>query len=159
LRPMRFDRVSPTGLPEPCDTMNGNVVLVPVEVDDVIGAFDTSLAHAMADIDIGLKARAAGFEVWQAGCSVGTCATGVVPKAATFWSRTRQLLAPKGLPPAAWLRLTRRHAGALWPACFMSPYLRFVGNELRAYLTTGRRGHRAGDPVPSGSGHSFRSAK
>jgi glycosyltransferase involved in cell wall biosynthesis/GT2 family glycosyltransferase len=135
LRPMRFDRVPPTGEPEPCDTMNGNVVLVPSAVDEVVGAFDTGLAHAMADIDIGLKARAAGFEVWQAGRAVGTCAAGDVPRAATPRARAHQLLAPKGLPPAAWWHLTRRHAGVLWPVCFVSPYLRFIAGELRSWRT------------------------
>jgi hypothetical protein len=134
---MRFDRVPPTGMPEPCDTMNGNVVLVPATVDDTVGAFDTGLVHAMADIDIGLKARAAGFEVWQAGRPVGTCAARVVPRAATPRARTRQLLAPKGLPPAAWLRLTRRHGGPLWPVCFVSPYVRFATGELCAHLRRG----------------------
>jgi GT2 family glycosyltransferase len=134
LRPMRFDRVPPTGVPEPCDTMNGNVVLVPADVDDTVGAFDTGLAHAMADIDIGLNAHAAGFEVWQAGNPVGTCEARAVLRAATPRARAAQLLAPKGLPPAAWLRLTRRHAGALWPACFVSPYIRFAANELYAII-------------------------
>jgi GT2 family glycosyltransferase len=134
LRPMRFGRVPTTGVPEPCDTMNGNVVLVPTAVDDAVGAFDTGLVHAMADIDIGLTARAAGFEVWQAAEPVGTCAAGITSPAETSRARAQQMLAPKGLPPSAWWRLTRRHAGPLWPLWFVSPYLRFAGNELRSIL-------------------------
>jgi GT2 family glycosyltransferase len=146
VRRMRFGIVEPTSEPVPCETMHGNLVLVPRSVYRRVGAFDPAFVHSMNDFDYGLRARAAGCEVWLAPGHLGTCAFNATKRAwlddsLPFRDRVRYLLSPRGLPPREWLRFTRRHGGALWPALFVAPYVRFLGHAA----TVGRRSARGGD--------------
>lgn len=127
-RPLSFRLVQPTDAARRCDTMNGNCVLVPRPVVDRIGILDATFAHAMGDIDYGLRARRAGVGVWISPGIVGYCDRNTT---ADTWqdmtlplsARWRKLLQPKALPPRSWYALTRRHAGPLWPLYWVWPYL------------------------------------
>jgi GT2 family glycosyltransferase len=131
LRPFRYTLVEPGSLPVECHTMNGNCVLVPQNVAQVVGNLDPGFAHAMGDIDYGLRARNAGFKLWVAPGIVGTCPKNTIngtfnDKSLSLGSRWETMMAPKGLPIASWLLLTRRHGGVLWPVFFAWPYLRVL---------------------------------
>jgi GT2 family glycosyltransferase/glycosyltransferase involved in cell wall biosynthesis len=134
LRRMAFALVTPTDTPQPCDTMNGNVVLIPRSVYSVMGNIDEKFIHAGGDTDYGLRARSAGCQVFLAPGHVGTCS--VNPRAGTFRDETlsrrerlRQVASPKGLPVAEWAALSRRHGGPLWPALVLSPYVRIMAGR------------------------------
>ena len=72
--PMRFRLVAPDrGIPRSTTTFNGNVALVPRPVYLDVGGIDGSFAHAYADFDYGLRARALGIESVVARSAVGTC--------------------------------------------------------------------------------------
>ena len=72
---MRYRLVAPdNGMPQPCTTFNGNVVLVPKSVYRRVGGIERRFSHAYADFDYGLRARALGFQVVVSGNAVGTCA-------------------------------------------------------------------------------------
>jgi GT2 family glycosyltransferase/glycosyltransferase involved in cell wall biosynthesis len=136
LRRMAFALVAPTDTPQACDTMNGNVVLVPRSVYSVVGNIDERFTHAMGDLDYGLRARSAGCQVFLAPGHVGTCR--VNPAAGTFRDATlsrrerlRQVASPKGLPLAEWAAFCRRHGGPLWPALALSPYVRMMAERRR----------------------------
>lgn len=136
LRPARFEVVEPLDEARRCESMNGNLVLVPEVVFRRLDGFDGSYRHAMSDFDFGLRATAQGCGVWLAPGTFGTCRR---DHADQPWSdpnlglsrRVRVLLSPKGLPPRDWLHFTRRHTGPLWPLYFLSPYSRFVGRVLQ----------------------------
>ncbi|WP_234542736.1 glycosyltransferase family 2 protein [Streptomyces shenzhenensis] len=136
LRPTRFTRVAPAHRPLLVDTMNGNLVLVPRSVVERVGQIDGKFEHGMADFDYGLRARALDCAVWVAPGTLGTCAGNSVAGSymdltLSVWERLRLMRTPKGLPPRSWLRFTRRHAGPLWPAYWLWPYLRLaVGGML-----------------------------
>jgi GT2 family glycosyltransferase len=126
LRPLQFVLVPPADLPQPVETMNGNVVLVPREVARRVGNIDAAYRHSMGDQDYGLRARAAGCSVWIAPGTLATCSRNPEPiygkrplrqELSSLWS-------VKGLPPSAWRTYTRRWAGPLWPLYWVSPYLR-----------------------------------
>ena len=130
-----FAPVTPTDRPESCDTMNGNVVLVPEPVCDRIGLLEPQFEHAMGDFDYGLRARQAGIPIVLAPGHVGTCSRNAVN--GTFndvtlglGSRWKHMMSPKGLPPRSWYLYTRRHGGWLWPAYFGWPYVRVVLSSL-----------------------------
>lgn len=124
-RPLAFDRVDPADRPLPVDTMNGNVVLVPADVAEVVGNLDPGFTHGMGDFDYGLRARARGVEVWLAPGTHGSCARNPAqPPARSVREAWRRLTGPKGLPLREWTRFARRHAGPLWPVYAASPYLR-----------------------------------
>lgn len=150
-RPMQFSPVEPTDAPRPCETMNGNVVLIPRAVDSVVGTLEPSFSHGISDFDYGLRARRHGVQAWVAPGHVGTCARN--PLTGTWRDdrlparqRWRLLLSPKGLPPRQWCLFTRRHGGVAWPLFWASPYLRLV---LRLLVV--KRGPTMG-PRPSGPG-------
>ena len=73
-RPLRSELVEPGDAPRPCDTMNGQVVLIPRAVVQRIGNIDPAFVQQMGDFDYGLRARAAGCSVWVAPGTVANCA-------------------------------------------------------------------------------------
>src|SRR6185295_10451650 len=143
LRRMAFAQVAPTDEPQPCDTMNGNMVLVPRPVYLAVGDVDAKFTHAMGDLDYGLRASAAGCRVFLAPGHVGTCS--VNPRFGSYQDerlsrseRLRRAASPKGLPVLEWAALCRRHGGPLWPALAVSPYARLLAR--RRSRTIGRFG-------------------
>jgi GT2 family glycosyltransferase len=132
LRPLRFEHVGPAEIPIPCDTMNGNCVLVPKEVADVCGNLDPAFTHGMGDYDYGLRASNLGFEIWVAPGFVGTCERhrSYPRRTGSLVTDIRQLMGPKGLPPLEWGTFVRRHAGRLWPIHWALTYARWLTSGL-----------------------------
>lgn len=135
LRPMKHDPVSPSQVPVPCDTFNGNVVLVPAAVADIVGNLEPGFVHAMGDTDYGLRAVKAGFTNWVMPGYAGTCSNNATrgtfsDRALPLRQRLRKMTQPKGLPVRPWLLITRRHAGPLWLAYWLWPYLRVIAGSL-----------------------------
>lgn len=130
----KYNLVKPSGTPIECHTMNGNCVLIPQTVARCVGNLDPTFAHAMGDIDYGLRARAAGYGIWVATSYVGWCRKNSL--AGTFSDRTiplsqrwEYMTSRKGLPIESWLHFTRRHGGLLWPIYFAWPYIRVLLNS------------------------------
>jgi GT2 family glycosyltransferase len=131
LRRMAFAQVVPTHEPQRCDTMNGNVVLIPKSIYSVLGNVDATFTQAMGDIDYGLRARSAGCQIFLAAGHVGTCSEN--SRAGTYRDETlsaaerlRLAASQKGLPFREWAVLCRRHGGPLWPVLALSPYIRMA---------------------------------
>lgn len=115
------------------DSLNGNVVLVGREVVAAIGLVRGDLfAHAFGDIDYGLTAREAGFDVVQAPGTLGECSRNPPSRARTLPTlreRWRAFTGIKELPPRMWWRACRRHAGLLAPAQFVVPYAKLLRRQ------------------------------
>lgn len=148
--PLKFKTIDPTDAPQRCDTFNGNCVLVPTAVVDVLGNLDPSFAHAMGDTDYGLRAVDAGFQCWVAPGYVGACVIDH-PVKGTFRDtrlglrqRWRHMMSPKGIPPRAWRALTRKHGGHLWFVFWLWPYLRVIieGTFLRWFAAPAAEARR-----------------
>lgn len=129
---LSFERMVPNGEAQQCDTHNGNVVLISKRAATALGNLDAGFRHAMADMDYGLRARAAGIPVWVMPGYAGRCDMDH-PIAGSFRDNTlplsdrwRTLTSPKGLPFDSWLLMCKRHAGAMWPLHFTWPYARTV---------------------------------
>ena len=130
-RPLNHSIVFSHSMPIPCETMNGNCVLVPNALAKHLGNLEPAFVHAMGDIDYGLRATTAGFPLLVLPGYVGVCSHNPVDN--TFldcrlslgvrWSKIMNL---KGLPPKQWYVLVRRHAGLLWPLLFIWPYAKVV---------------------------------
>jgi GT2 family glycosyltransferase len=135
LRPLRFSPVIPALAPQPCDTVNGNCVLVPAGVVKRIGNLSAEFRHGMGDFDYGLRALKAGCSVWVAPGYLGTCKqnarTGTWKDTSlSLRERWRKLVGFKGLPPREWLVFCLRHAGFMWPVNWMLPYARVVVSSI-----------------------------
>lgn len=135
-RPTTFRLVAPGDAPQRCDSMTGNIVLIPSRIAHAVGNLDPVFEHAMGDIDYALRARQMGFEVWIGPGVFGTCSdnshAGTYLDASLPLSRRwQQMMSRKGLPWRSWLVLTRRHAGPLWMLYFAWPYFRLIFSNYR----------------------------
>ncbi len=125
---LRFLRAADDGAP--CDTMNGNCVLVPAIAVDDVGMLSDRYRHHTGDIDYGLRARDAGYKLFQSREPVGRTPynhAAHAKLARLTWQNHKFLLRdPKGLPVGEWLHFCRRHGGPLWPLNFASRYLKIA---------------------------------
>jgi GT2 family glycosyltransferase len=125
-RPLRSELVAPGEGPRPCETMNGNAVLISRAVVQRIGNIDPAFSHGAGDFDYGLRARAAGCSIWIAPGTIGTCASH--PRRRTddqpLLEELRRLWSTKELSPGSWAVYSRRWGGRLWPVYWLSPYVR-----------------------------------
>lgn len=135
----RFVKVQPGEQAQSCESMNGNIVLVPAESARLVGNLDPAFEHAMGDTDYALRANKLGVGVWVAPGAHGTCSDNAVSH--TFMDqnlpltkRWKQMLGRKGLPWRSWFLFTRRHAGPVWPAFFLWPYVRVLLNGTLSRL-------------------------
>ena len=134
-RPLTFRKVWSETYAVECETMNGNVVLIPTEIAKAVGNLDPVFEHAMGDIDYGLRVRQAGYKLFVAPGFVGHCSNNTnvgtyLDKTLPFGDRWRRMLSRKGLPVKSWLQLTRRHGGFIWPLYFVWPYMQVACQGL-----------------------------
>jgi GT2 family glycosyltransferase len=130
--PLKFRLVEPGTTPKPCETMNGNCVLIPRAVVQVVGNLEPAFTHTAGDIDYGLRARKQGCSLWVAPGYVGTCQQN--PLGEHWWEdpnltlseRLKKMSQPKGLPLAEWKVVAQRHAGVFWPIYWLLPSVRLL---------------------------------
>ena len=130
-RPLHVLPIHPVAVPQRCDSMAGNIVLIKSDAALRVGNLDAVFEHAMGDTDYALRAVKLGVELWMAEGIHGTCSHNTTlntwrDSTLTLRERLAQLFSRKGVPWRSWLALTRRHAGALWPVYFVSPYFKVV---------------------------------
>jgi GT2 family glycosyltransferase len=139
-RPLRWEPVEPGDTPRPCETMNGNTVLLSRAVVRRVGNLDPAFTQQMGDFDYGLRARMVGCSVWTTPGTVGTCAPH--PRRRTdqqpLLEELRRLWSIKELSPGPWATFSRRWAGTLWPLYWLSSYVR-RGGALLLERTPARR--------------------
>lgn len=136
--PCQFGWVQPSNQPQPCDTMNGNCVLIPHQVVELVGGLDTVFRHYAADYDYGLRAKQKGCTLWITPGYIGTCDYND-PKSRKQTTKSelsdqmKKLGQPKGIatdvilhPFWEWKAFTERHAGLFWPIYWLLPYRRMI---------------------------------
>ena len=125
----------PTDHPQPTETFNGNLVLVPAAAAELVGNVDPAFRQQWGDQDYGLRARAAGATAWVAPGTFGACARNpeVVYGRAPLREELRNLTTLKQLPPGDWATFARRWMGPLWPVYWASPYLRRAVRIVQAH--------------------------
>lgn len=136
-RPLHFERAPVADIPQRVDTMNGNCVLIPAAAAEVVGNVDPAFLQKLGDFDYGLRAAAAGVELWTAPGTIGACATH--PPRRTdeqpLADEVRRLWSDKELPSGPWRAFAKRWGGPLWPLYFASPYVqrsvRLVRQRIR----------------------------
>lgn len=132
-RPLKFKVLNPTQEIQECETINGNLVLIPHSVANLLGNIDVSFPHTLGDLDYGLRARKLGCSVWIAPNYLGTCARNPLKNTWQDTSlplnqRLHDLFNLKGTSPLRRQSLiyARRHGGMLWLLVWLRPYLYFV---------------------------------
>jgi GT2 family glycosyltransferase len=128
--PSKVERVPPDpGGLTPCDTMNGNFVLIPRAVFAALGPIDEVFVHQLGDLDYGYRASALGARIWIAPRPVGTCPVNDrVPafrrKGLTPLQRFRALNSPLGLPLKPWATFMWRWGGPFAIMVLIGIYLK-----------------------------------
>lgn len=151
-RPLKFDLLEPGEVAKRCDTINGNCVLIPREVVQVVGNLEPAFTHYAGDWDYGLRAQRQGCTVWVAPGYVGTCSQNYQPgdeadSSVAISEGLKKISQPKGLPVkeqvlhpfGEWKVFAQRHGGLLWPIYWLIPYRRLLGISLIGE----KRRHRA----------------
>ncbi len=137
LLPFKFRFLEPTKAAHPCDSMNGNCVLIPRSVVELVGNLDPAFIHYLSDWEYGLRARQKGCTVWiapgyQGSCSANPQSTTIA--AANMSEGLQKMNQPKGLafkdatlqPWEEWKVFAQRHGGLFWPVYWLLPYRRLV---------------------------------
>lgn len=117
--------------PEECDTMNGNIVLIPKDIAHSVGNLDKAFRHSLGDYDYSLRAKKLGYKVYVAPGYIGCCKKNKIDgsymdEKLPLKSRIKKILHPKGLPPKSWLQFTWRYCGWFWPLYFLWPYCKLI---------------------------------
>jgi GT2 family glycosyltransferase len=97
-----------------CDTINGNVVLIPKPTVARIGTLNKNFTHAMGDFDYGLRCTAAGVPIFSTAGFIGTCSNNTISNTWTdptipLKSRLAKLKLPTGLPPYEYFLYNKAH--------------------------------------------------
>ena len=131
-RPLKFKLIEPTTTIQKCQTINGNLVLIPRSVAKIVGNLDPALPHMMGDFDYGLRAIKLGCSIYIAPGYLGTCPRNSLENT---WMDTNLSLKQrlqkfkfKGssfLRSDSWL-YAKRHGGTLWLLHWLRPYIQFV---------------------------------
>lgn len=154
--PLRFEDVV---IPDqdhvlPCDTINGNCVLIPACVSMEIGNLSPEFTHGGGDFDYGLRAKAEGIGLLVAPGFLGTCMRNhdreqPVPFSGGPIADLKSYAThPKKRPLRARTALFRRHGGIFWWLLVPGPYIRrVIMNVHRSWRGGGdaRREPDAGD--------------
>lgn len=133
---LKFCLVEPAAQPQPCESNNGNCLLVSAEAARQLGNLEEAYVHSMGDMDYGLRATKAGIPLWVMPGFVGKCSNdntvegSYLDRTLPLAVRWKKVLSPKGLSPRAWSVFCRRHAGPWWPVYWVWPYAKVVLTSL-----------------------------
>ncbi|NIJ54973.1 glycosyltransferase family 2 protein [Dyadobacter arcticus] len=129
-------RLKPDGLPMLCDYFNGNVVLVPKHVYDVVGLLDPFYRHTLGDVDYGLRAKDLGIMSFISSKVVAVCDR---HQSLPIWcnpayhlrQRLRHFKTPLAKNPREIFYFEKRHTG-LFMAIFRATiiYIRLIFPKL-----------------------------
>ena len=151
--PLRFGRCEPdAAAPRRCDTLHGNVVLVPRATARAVGSIGAAYRHTLGDLDYGLRVARAGGWVGLAPGHLGWCS---LNEGGVRWfnadlalrARWRLVGTPLGFPLRPWLAFVRAHGGPLWPLLLPLPYWRLlVPKRIAAAVGRWRAPHATASP-------------
>lgn len=130
--PFCFEIVKPQEKAVRCKTFNGNCLLVPASVADLIGNLDNSFQHMYGDLDYGLRLGEEGGDCWIAPGFAGTCKKNNALKAwwdkgFSYSERIKMMKSPKGPNPQEWFIFCKRHGGLLWFFYWLLSYRKLLG--------------------------------
>lgn len=124
----------PNGGLQECNHINGNCVLIPKAVFNLLGNLDPIFHHALGDFDYGLRARKQGIKLLLTSDFVGTCEThSTIPQwrstSVNILKRFKFLYSPtSGCHPPQYFVFDKRHNG------LGIAVLHFISIHLRAVM-------------------------
>lgn len=132
LLPLHLEKLKISDFKQPCDTFNGNFVLLDFELFRKLGGFPQGYSHLRADIDFGLVAKRAGVPAYVSSGFVGKCEfnSGYFKyeqggKYGIF-GRLKMLNDKKIGPLNEHIMFSLRHGGILGPLYALAPIVRMI---------------------------------
>lgn len=123
--------VIPNGSLQNCKFINGNAVLIPMCIFEVLGNLSNKYTHGRGDLDYGLRAERAGFKCLTAKEYVGVCPRneGVPdwcnPKLSIF-KRWKLMYSPVGLNIKEYNYFNKTYIGNKWFLLAFKAYIKMV---------------------------------
>lgn len=113
--------IIPNGTPQKCRFINGNIVLIPMEIQLSIGILSEKYTHSLGDYDYGLRAINAGFLCYTTSDYIAICDNNPIqdwmnPKK-VLKQRIRNFIDVRGLNVLEFTRFNYIHEGpiiAIW---------------------------------------------
>lgn len=129
LHPFKFELISPNNTLRPCDTINGNFVVIPNIVAQKVGNLDKMYTHAFGDFDYGFRAKKQNIELLILPEYIGACSNNSKKgtwqdTSLTFKQRLQKRHSITGVPFRNWAYFCKKHGGILWPLWVFSPYIK-----------------------------------
>ena len=129
LKRLHFEPVTPSDVPVYCDTLNGNCVLVPENLDKKVRGFPKGYLHSRADIAFGLRIRRSGFSIISVPGKLAECESndGIgygVFSGKNLVDRITSLSDPKIGPMKDHLKFCLEFGGLLAPIYAIAPLVR-----------------------------------
>lgn len=112
-------KIVPNGSLQPCDTFNGNCVLIPKFVFQILGNLDWRFRHAIGDLDYGYRAKKAGIKMYVSSDYLGVCDNNPqlpawARKEVPIMKRIKNLYSPLGYAePLPFFHFERRNFGLI----------------------------------------------
>jgi len=111
-------RIIPNGIITKCDTFNGNFVLIPDGIVEVVGLLDSRYTHSFGDKDYGLRCKRNGIPMYVAPNYVGNCSRNDIngtwlDPMLPISERYRRMRLPTGLPPSEYFYACRKNSGSI----------------------------------------------
>lgn len=125
---LQDEQIFPSGEPQQAEGwFNGNCVLIPREVYEIVGMIDGAYSHGRADYDYAERLKLAGIPFYCASQFVGVCVNDGAEKAKQLglWRRARQLFVPSNRNVFDLWRFRYRYYG-VWRAIKSCGYLAWL---------------------------------
>jgi GT2 family glycosyltransferase len=134
--------VVPNGLLQKCTFINGNTVLIPSKIYDIIGNLSNDYTHAIGDFDYGLRAIKEGFSCYTTKAYIGICPVNMgIPSwrdpRVTLVNRLKYLYSPNGLNIREQIIFRRKFYGYKWILFVLKAYSRAMFPKLYENLKKG----------------------
>lgn len=104
-------------LPQEITFMNGNIVLIPQSVVEIIGIIDPKYHHDLGDVDYGLTAKKNGIKVLSTRCAIAAGYSNNFCRIrkwnSTLAKRFKKLHSPLGSPPYINFYYRKKHFGII----------------------------------------------
>lgn len=109
--------IPPSGIPQKVKFINGNLVLIPKEIEQKVGSISATYTHYLGDYDYALRVQEAGFNCYTSSHYLAECETNELPN----WADPKLSLAKrwnlahhtKGLALKEYIKFKSYHSGIL----------------------------------------------
>ena len=135
--------VTPNGKLQSCTYINGNAVLIPVEIYSSIGNLSSDYTHAMGDFDYGLRALEHGFKCFTTRKYIAVCPQNDTPAwcnpRTPILKRLKLLHSPKGLNIREYSTFRKKFWGWGWIWAIFKAYTKVIFPGMYNYFKRGIR--------------------